>query len=378
MQSPKAFYKFSSAYFFFYFGLGGILPLISLYLESIGLNGVQIGTITAANAFIGIFAGPLWGYVSDRTHKHKAVLIGLLAALFAASFTLTLTENYLTLLILFIVYSFVLSPINPLMDGITLHSSMPYGKIRLWGSIGFAIAAFSTGLLADRTSLIVIFYILMMAVLITFLLIWKTSINITHSDPVNIGQLKLLLTNKKFIVFLIYAMLITSTIGGMNTFFGLYFKYIGGNVTMVGFAFLLFAISEAPFMHLISKYLETHTPYKLLLIVPVLGIIRWTFYGLTSSPILVLATFAIQGIFYAPMLICGAEYIRLELPANLRTTGFTLYTAIGFGLGGIFINFFSGYIYDHYPANMIFIFYGALCLVALLFAPYIYRTRSIK
>lgn len=378
MQSPKAYYKFSSAYFFFYMGLGGILPLLSLYLESIGLSGVQIGTITAAIAFIGIFTGPLWGYVSDRTNKHKGILMGLLIVLFFATFALTLTENYPILFLLFLIYAFVLSPINPLMDGITLHSSMPYGKIRLWGSVGFALAAFFTGMLADRTSLIVIFYILMLGVLITLLMLWKTNINITHSDPVNLSQLKELLTNKKFIIFLIYAMLITSTFGGMNTYFGLYFKYIGGNVTMVGFAFLLFAISEAPLMHFISKYLVTHTPYKLLMIVPVLGILRWTFYGLTSSPILVLATFAIQGLFYAPMLIGGAEYIRLELPANLRTTGVTLYTAIGFGLGGIFINFISGYIYDHFPANVIFLFYGALCFVALLFSPNIYRSRSIK
>lgn len=378
MQSPKAYYKFSSAYFFFYMGLGSVLPLISLYFESIGLTGVQIGTITAANAFIGIFTGPFWGYISDRTDKHKAILISLLLALVLASFTLTLTVKYSSLFVLFIIYSFVLSPINPLMDGITLHSSLPFGKIRLWGSVGFALAAFFTGMIADRTSLVVIFYSLMIGVLMTALLIWKTNIKITHTDPVNLHQLKRLLTNKKFIVFLLYAMLITSTFGGMNTYFGLYFKYIGGNVVMVGVAFLLFALSEAPFMHLMSKYLDTHAPYKLLLIVPLLGLVRWVLYGLTSSPTLVIATFALQGLFYAPMLIGGAEYIRLELPANMRTTGITLYTAIGFGLGGIFINFISGYIYDHYPANMIFLFYGALCFLALLFTPYIYRTRSIK
>lgn len=377
MQSPKAYYKFSSAYFFFYMGLGSVLPLISLYLESIGLSGVQIGTITAANAFIGIFTGPFWGYVSDKTDKHKAILIGLLLALSLAAFSLTLTTNYGLLFILFMIYAFVLSPINPLMDGITLHSSLPFGKIRLWGSVGFALAAFFTGMIAARTFLAVIFYILILSVLMTALFIWRTNIKISHTNPVNLSQLKQLLTNKKFIVFLIYAMLITSTFGGMNTYFGLYFKYIGGNVVLVGVAFLLFALSEAPFMHLISRYLETHTPYKLLMIVPVLGLIRWLFYGLTSSPVLVLATFAIQGLFYAPMLIGGAEYIRLELPANLRTTGVTLYTAIGFGLGGIFINFISGYIYDHYPANVIFLFYAILCLLASLFTPYIYRSRSV-
>lgn len=376
MQSKNTYYKFSGLYFFFYYGLGAILPLFALYLESIGLTGTQIGSITAAGSLIGIFSGPFFAYLSDRNKAHKPILMFLMIGVLITSAIVTQVTNYALLFVILIFYYLFMHPINPLMDGITLHSSLPFGKIRLWGSVGFAIAAFVTSIIADKTSLVIPFYILIVTLLLSLVIIQKTQIKITDKNGVDLHQLMTLLSNKKFLVFVTYGMLISSTIGGMNNYFGLYFKSLGGNVSLVGLAFLLFALSEVPFMQILGKYLLRHGPYKMLMVVPILGIIRWGFYSFGPSPLLILLTFPIQGLFYAPILIGSAEYIRLEFPSNLRTTGIALYTSLGFGLGGIIANSLSGYLYEHYSANTIFMAYTLLCTLALFFTPSIYRSRT--
>ena len=376
MQSKNTSYKFSAIYFFFYYGLGAILPLFALYLESIGLTGTQIGSITALGSLIGIFSGPIFAYTSDRFKAHKPILICLFIGVMITTFLLTQVTSYRLLLIILTFYYLFLQPLNPLLDGITLHASLPFGKIRLWGSVGFAIAAFITSMIAARTSLVIAFYILIITLLISLAFILTTSMTITDDEGVNLRQLLTLLTNKKFLIFVTYGMLLSSTIGGMNNYFGLYFKSIGGNISLVGLAFLLFALSEVPFMQILGKYLLRHGPYKMLILAPILGILRWGFYSFGPSPLLILLTFPLQGLFYAPILLGSAEYIRLEFPANLRTTGIALYTSLGFGLGGIIANSLSGYLYEHYTANTIFIAYTLLCLLALFFTPSINRTRT--
>lgn len=376
MQSHNNYYKFIGIYFFFYYGLGAVLPLFTLYLESIGLTGTQIGSITAVGSFIGIFTGPIFAYLSDRYKAHRPILMLLMMGVIITSSIVTQVSNFGLLFVILFFYYLFIHPLNPLLDGITMHSSLPFGKIRLWGSVGFAIAAFVTAIIAEKTTLVMPFYILIITFLISLVFAQSMTITITNDNGVDFHQLMTLLKNKKFIVFVTFGMLITSTIGGMNNYFGLYFKSLGGDISLVGLAFLLFALSEVPFMQILGKYLIRHGPYKILMIVPILGILRWGFYSFGPSPLLILLTFPLQGLFYAPILIGSLEYIRLEFPASLRTTAIALYTALGFGLGGIIANSLSGYLYDHYSANTIFMAYTLLCALALFFTPSIYRTRT--
>lgn len=378
MRSPQAHFKFSSVYFFFYVGLGSVLPLFSLYMKSIGMSGTQIGTLTAIGAFIGIFAGPLWGYVSDKTHFHKGIVMLLLSSTIVTTFLITTTSNFIILIVLIIFYNFSLSPINPLLDGIVLHSPLAFGKVRLWGSFGFAVSAYGTGLIAERLGLVIIFYSLMLGCLIAMIFFQWTGVAIESGEGITLGSLTRLFSNTNYRAFLIYTMLLTSTFGGHNTFFGLYFEGIGGNVALVGLAFLLFALSEVPFMQWIAKYLSHNTPYKMLVLAPLAGVVRWLLFALVDHPTIILASFFLQGLFYAPILVGAAEFIRLELPPSLRSTATAVYTALGFGLGGIFINFFSGYIYDHLPVAYIYWFYAILCIIAMCIGPYIYKNRKIK
>ena len=376
MNSPNAHTKFSLLYFFIYLGFGAFIPLLSLYLEQIGMNGTQIGTITSIGAFCGVISGPFWGYVSDRSHQHKGIFLMLLAVSAITAGMLTATQHYGILVVIFFFHYIAVTPVNALMDGLTIHTSLDFGRIRLWGSISFAVAALVTGFIAQRTSLLLIFFMLIISFVLGFAILSNIRVNIRHSEPASLNHLYRLVTDPRFVLFLSYNFLVNGTIAGNNNYFGLYFKSIGGNVALVGLAFFLFALSEAPFMSMVNRYIRTHGIYPFLVASPILGMIRWGIYSTTPTPALILGLFFMQGIFYAAFLVSTAEYIRRELPVNLRTTGMAVNAAVGFGLGGAFNNFISGYIYEYYTVGTIYAVYAVLCFLGLLLVPFIYRLRT--
>lgn len=367
MKSPNAYIKFSGEYFFQFFALGAMLPLLTIYLESIGLSGTQIGTITATGSFIMIFSPPLWGIISDKTHKHKLVNLFLMSMCILSALLIMQFDTFGTLLVVFAFFYFISTPLNPLMDAITLHKKdIAFGKIRLWGSLGFAVAAFITGLLIEPFGIVVIFPIYIIAFLMAMAFLSSIKIDLSGNGALNISDIKKLVTNKTFAVLLLYIFLIAGTLGSHNFFFGLMYVEIGGNESDIGLAFLLFAASEAPFMQLVPRYILRFGIMKILLIAPVLGVIRWALHAILPDPNMHLIIFILQGLFYAPFLIGVAEYIRTRIPNHLVSSAMTIYAAIGFGLGGIFTNFISGLIYDHIGAQMIYAYYCVLCLLSII------------
>lgn len=364
MKSRKSHIKFGSEYFFQYFALGCFLPLLSIYFEGIGLSGTQIGIITSVGSFVTIFAPPFWGIVSDKSMKHKSILLGLMMVCILMFLLLPMTQFFPLILIIYTIFNLSSSALNPLMDGISLNSPIPFGKIRLWGALGFAVAAFAIGKLAEATTLSIIFYAYAVAMLITILILLTIRIDLRGHEPLHLKDIKTLLSNKTFLVFLLYTLLIAGTLGAHNVFFGLLFKEVGGDTGLIGLAFLLFAASEAPFMQIIPYFIKRYGILNMMLLAPLLGVFRWYLHSVIPDPTIHLAIFFIQGIFYAPFLIGIAEYVRSRISPHLRTSAITIYSAIGFGVGGILTNFASGLLYDHISAQAIYAFYSLLCAIA--------------
>ena len=49
------------------------LPILNVFLISIGLSESQVGVITGISGAMKFFAGPFWGGLADYTSRHKLV-----------------------------------------------------------------------------------------------------------------------------------------------------------------------------------------------------------------------------------------------------------------------------------------------------------------
>lgn len=158
MTDTRRNYVTLSAFLFcFFFAQAMTMSLLSIWLtRSLGLNGVEAGTVFSANFIGAMCAQPLYGYVSDRMGFRKVVPLGvaLLVVLsglfFSFAYAPLLRWNLvvgaavggLYLGVTFIAGSYAL---ESYVDRVGRRYGFEYSRVRLWGSLGFASAAMFSG-----------------------------------------------------------------------------------------------------------------------------------------------------------------------------------------------------------------------------------------
>jgi len=359
-------YQFTGLFFFSYFGLGTLLPFLSVYLEDIGFSGVQIGSVFSIRAILAILAPPLWGLLSDRYNNHKQLLIITFVATLIISLFMPFLQTFALFVIIYAGFNLFQTASTPLSDSLALHSPIFFGDIRKWGAYGFAIAALATGYLTKLIDTSFIFYVFAFSALISTIFTAKLTVNIKSEHHHMKKELKILMKDKSFLVFLLFSFLVGNTLISHNTFFGLFYKSLGGGTEFTGLAFFLFALSEAPFMQLSNRLIKRYGVLNVLTFSTIAGIIRWFFYFSRPSVVLILVLFPLQGIFFGTFISSTAYYIKTTVNPSVRSTAVSIYSAVFIGIGGAFSNFIGGYIYDYINIESVYAFFGVLCTLGLL------------
>ena len=143
-------YRRLAGFYFFYFAyLGTFSPFFSLYLESVGLTPLDIGVIMTSPQLTRIVAPHLWSWLADHSASPVRVvrLTGLAGTI---AFLGVFGGSHFALLFATIfAMTFFWSAALPLMEATTLthlgDETARYGRVRVWGSIGFIAAVIGVG-----------------------------------------------------------------------------------------------------------------------------------------------------------------------------------------------------------------------------------------
>jgi len=370
-QTKRELYKKLSAfYLLFFFGIGSLYPLLSVYFENQGLSGKQIGVLMATGPIVSIVFQPIWGMICDRFHIQKRVLVFTLFASSMVALLFPLTNIYFIYFLLSALLSVFQSAVVPISDNISMNVvhnyGGAYGYIRLWGAIGFAVAVFVAGILSDLYRPQIIFYLYTVFLLAAILL--------TRGLPEENGEfnvqifkgIKQLFKIPTFVLFLIGTFLLFGTINANNTFFGLFYQHIGGTLSGVGLAFLIAAGSEAPLMFLTGKLIKKFGMLPLIMFSALVTFGRWFFYSTEPSAGFVLATTFIQGFSVGIYLPTAIQYVRDIAPKEIQVTAISLYSSLGLGLGSTISTLIGGWIYDSFGVLKTYLYFSVSALLAFV------------
>jgi PPP family 3-phenylpropionic acid transporter len=369
LNKEKSFVKtvFICFYFLIFFGIGGLFPLLSIYLtEVIGLSGAKVGVIMSVSPVIMIFIQPLWGMIADYTQKPRLVLTMTLIGTAIAGYFFSFVEHYGALIVMAALLAFFQSSIIPISDSITLNYVQKvngnYGSIRLWGAIGFAISVLLVGRLAEAFGLQVIFYVFAIVLLLAAMFAWQLPRE-SQTMKVNLREgMATLLKMPKFMLFLMVTFLIFGPIFANNFYFSLYIADMGGTLTGIGIAFLLAAGSEAPFMKFAGSWIQRTSALHILLLSSVMALVRWVLYFLEPPLFMVYGTTILQGFSIGLFIPAALQHVRDLAPAHVRATAVSLYAAVGNGIGTWFCTFCGGLILENYSISSVYGFFGFLTL----------------
>ncbi len=125
---------------------GSWLPLLALYLSGVlGFTGAQIGWIFATQAIASLAALFLGGQFADRVFSSEKLLATLHLIGGAAMFALAYQTTFWAFFVVMLIYQLAYMPTMSLTNAVVFHhiadAQRDFGKLRLWGTIGWIAAS---------------------------------------------------------------------------------------------------------------------------------------------------------------------------------------------------------------------------------------------
>ena len=360
----------------FYYAWGTFACILSVYLAGIGCKATEISLVTSAAPLFAMVTQPLCGIIADKLKSPKMVAIGnmILSAIFGLLFAYS--HNYI---LLFLFNGFAQGLIygtTALTDRLATASPYPFGTIRIWGSILYAIACQVSGFVYDYISPIAIYYIFVAATMICVIsLIGVKDVKpvTSKNEKFTLKQLaKALLTNKSFVMFVIIYILFQGPITANNTYMPLLIQQLGGTTTMVGTTLLLSTLSEMPAVLFTDKIMKYFSYKTLMFFACILSIIRFVWYSTCPSPSMIMYVFFFQGLTSIIFILVTVRIIMEIVDERYVNSAYGISHMLAKGLSALVFQMTSGFVLDHVGGNqgytIIYIIYAVSISLALILA----------
>jgi PPP family 3-phenylpropionic acid transporter len=361
-----------SAWYFFYFAfIGAFAAYFTLYLQSLGLGAFAISVLMALMQVMRLVAPPLWGWLADRAGR-KVPVVQVSAVLSLAGFGIFfLTHDFAGLFLAMATMAFFWSAALPLVEALTLAQlagqTEHYGRVRLWGSVGFIVAVTSTGALLDATSLKTLLWVcfsLLAGVVVFALLLKDASSQGAPPEPVRLGPE---LRRPLALVFLTACFFMAAAHGPYYFFYSIHLNGAGYDKTTVGALWALGVVAEIFVFIAMPRLLRAFSLKDILLASMALAVLRFLIigWGVSSLSLLLFAQLlhgATFGSFHAGAVAALNRWFVPQHQARVQA----IYGSISFGAGGMTGGLVAGQTWEQLGAGATFSIGSAFAVVGFL------------
>ena len=362
------YWRLAGVYFFYFAYLGAFAPYFSLYLSSLGIAAGGIGVIMALPQLVRIFAPHLWGWLADRGgHRLRVARAGsvigtaIYCGLFAA-------QGFDALFAVVLLMSFFLSAALPQIEVTTLAHlgarSAEYGRVRVWGSIGFIAAVLMVGYVLDRLPLTVLLWI-MLAILVAvtgLLMLVPEAARAEHARAhVPIGHV---IRDPQVVALIVACALMAVAHGPYYTFYSLYLVDHGYTKGAVGWLWAVGVICEIAIFFWMAQLFRAFTLRRVLIASFALAAVRFAIIAWCADYLwLLLIAQSLHAASFGSFHAAAIGYVHRLFSGRHQARGQAIYTSLTFGLGGTLGGVYAGYAWQHFGAGVTFSG-AALCALA--------------
>lgn len=357
-------------YFMFYAAGASLVPFLVIFYKARGLQPGEIGLLGAIPPVMMLLGAPLWSGTADAFQSHKplfAVAIGG-AVLAVGVLSQMMVLQWLALAVA--VYAFFASPVMPLVDSATLtmlgDKKNSYGHIRLWGALGWGIAAPVIGVLVQRGGLRWPFVGYISFMLIALLVGMKLPLSRARLPSSFWHGVRSIFSSGRWGFFLLIVFVSGVGLSTVNVFLFLYMGQLGASETLMGLALTSATLSELPFFFFTDRLLRRWGARGLLLFGMAAYVLRAFLYSFVTVPWPVLFVQLLHGPTFAAIWVAGVSYADEIAPEGLGTTAQGIFNATFMGLGSAVGAIFAGFLYQYLGADWMFRVVASVVAVATL------------
>ena len=347
--------------------IGFFNPYLPLWLKDLGYGLLTISLLTSVQAATRMFAPYAWGWLSDHTGERVRLLRWSATVALLASALLWLPMSPLWLgVVLFVMFTHT-SSMMPMAEAAMAHlvsrggsfDARLYGRVRLWGSIGFLVTVFVAGSWFEFFGMGHFPLVTVLSLSAVLWCVWRVpdmkEDPHTPSEGASVASVGAVLRQPLVRWFFVGVFFHVLSHIGVYVFLSLYLDSLGYSKTMIGVLWAVSVLAEIVWFYFQARWLPALPLVRWLLVCSALMVLR-TAMTASMGPwllALLLAQLIHALTFAAHHTVCIA-LISQYFPGRLRGRGQALYTVAAYGFPGVIGALAGGVISEHLGLAAVF------------------------
>lgn len=334
----------SAAYFAF---VGLFNPFAPLWYQELGLSVFAVGMLASLSSWTRLFAPYVWGTLADRSNDRvKLIRFACAATLLSASallLPLTLWGLVLVVLALFTFNAGIVPLTETVVATHLLNSeggmdARRYGRVRVWGSVGFMISVLSFGAVFERSGMRYFPWAVLAVLGLIMAAAWRVPLHQEDSHHSHAPALPILQVLLRPEVRWFFAGLSLTVLAhaSLYAFFSLYLNSLDYGKPVVGGLWAVSVLVEIVWFTFQRRWLERISLHGWLLVAALASVVRFGMTAAFGAQLWILvAAQCLHALTFAAQHTACIALISRYFPGRLRGRGQALYTVIGYGLSGV-------------------------------------------
>ncbi len=368
-SSRNSQYVFAIFLFFYYGYLGLVSPFFSLYADHLGFTAIQISLVMSTPQITRILGPMFWGWLSDVRQDR----IGIMRITSLVTLVIFLSIFYLQTFVGILLWMFLInifsSSLTPLGEAATVHSLQKtnrfeshYGKIRLWGSIGFMIAVLLGGFWFESQGITTLPWIGFAILVFVTIAVWRLWEPPIEKKELTRGELRSILKKPEVLWFFSSTFWMVFAHSTLYVFYSLYLQQLGYGKQVIGFFWMIAVAAEVLYFYFQRHAFHQFKTDTILRFTFVLGAARFLVIAYFPSfwPLLIVQLFH-AGTFAAHH-SASIHMVQKWFKGTTQSRGQALYSTMSYGFGGTIGGVVAGWVWENYGPTIAFNVAVAACV----------------
>lgn len=323
------------------------------------MDAPQIALLMSLMQIMRIFGPNLWGWVADHTQKRVTVLRVTAVSALAMFLGMFVSQTFAQFFVLMILINTFTSAQGPISEALMLSEMRGdlthYGRLRLWGSVGFIVSVTVAGELLDWRGIRFLPWVvtaLLVMVAVASIRMKETPYAHTQHDTLSVLAL---LKRREVIAFFLSTFLMIAAHSALYVFYSLYLAQIGYSKTVIGLMWSLGVVAEIVFFYYQAPIFRRFGVQRMMMVSLFAAVLRFCMIGfcaqslvwLLLAQILHAATF---GVHHS----ASVATLQRWFSGPLQARGQAIYTSISYGLGGTLGGLVLSIFWDGFGAQVVY------------------------
>jgi PPP family 3-phenylpropionic acid transporter len=347
--------RFSFYYAAIFLAVGIHLPFWPAWLKFRGLDAAEISLILSVGVWIRAFANPFIAHFADRSGANKKIIMIAAGGGVVTYALFGIADGFWMLFVVNVAASAMFMALIPLGENLASRASVEhgfdYGRVRLWGSITFILAAYAGGWVVEETGDAAILWMIVAAMIAAFIAGFGLPERPAR-DPATVPDVRFpafaLLRQKRFLVFIAAVSLLQSSHAVLYVFGTIHWRDAGIADDVIGALWAEGVIAEIILFAFSGAVVARVSPIRLMYISAAAGVVRWAILANTTDLTTLFATQWLHGLTFGAAHLAAMHHMLRTVPERMSASAQGLYSGFAIGLVMGLMMLVTGWLYAGY------------------------------